>query len=61
MDEEGLRKLLEEVASGRVPVDDAVLSLREGPFEDLGFAKVDLHRGIRQGIPEVVFGAGKTP
>ncbi len=61
MDEEGLRKLLEGVASGRVPVDDAVLSLRGSPFEDLGFAKVDLHRGIRQGVPEVVFGAGKTP
>lgn len=61
MDEEGLRKLLEGVASGNVPVDDAVISLRGSPFEDLGFAKVDLHRGIRQGVPEVVFGAGKTP
>lgn len=61
MDEEGLRRLLEGVASGRVPVEDAVLSLRGSPFEDLGFAKVDLHRGIRQGVPEVVFGAGKTP
>lgn len=52
---------MEEVAAGRMTVDEAALRLRVEPFEDLGFAKVDHHRGIRQGVPEVVFGAGKTP
>ena len=61
MDEARLRSLLEEVASGSRSIDEAVLSLRGGPFEDLGFAKVDTHRGIRQGVPEVIFGATKTP
>ncbi len=60
MDEARLRSLLEEVASGSRSIDEAVLSLRGGPFEDLGFAKVDTHRGIRQGVPEVIFGATKT-
>ena len=53
--------MLQEVADGRMTVDDAVLKLKQQPFEDLGFAKVDLHRGLRQGVPEVIFGAGKTP
>ncbi len=61
MDESVLRMLLEDVASGRVSPDEAVLSIRSEPYEDLGYAKVDLHRGIRQGVPEVVFGANKTP
>lgn len=61
MDESRLRSLLEAVASGSSSVDEAVLSLRGSPFEDLGFAKVDTHRGIRQGVPEVIFGATKTP
>lgn len=56
-----MRSLLEDVASGSRTVEDAVLSLRGSPFEDLGFAKVDTHRGIRQGVPEVIFGATKTP
>lgn len=55
------RRLLEKVASGEISVDDAVLFLKKEPFEDLGFAKVDLHRGVRQGIPEIIYGAGKTP
>lgn len=55
------RKILEELSEGRISVDDAMLELRLEPFEDLGFAKVDLHRGIRQGVPEVIYGAGKTP
>ena len=54
------REILEGVASGRVSVDDAMLGLRMMPFEDLGFAKVDHHREVRQGVPEVVYGAGKT-
>ena len=55
------RRILEELSEGRISVDDAMLELRLEPFEDLGFAKVDLHRGIRQGVPEVIYGAGKTP
>lgn len=61
MDEEGLRRLLEEVAEGRATAEEAALRLRAEPYEDIGFAKVDHHRGIRQGVPEVVFGASKTP
>ena len=61
MDEMELRKLLDQVAAGAVSPDDAALRLRMEPFEDLGFAKVDLHRGMRQGVPEVIFGETKTP
>ena len=49
MDEMELRRLLGQVAAGAVSPDDAALRLRMEPFEDLGFAKVDLHRGMRQG------------
>ena len=42
-------------------VDDALLQLKLEPFQDLGYAKVDHHRGLRQGAQEVVYGAGKTP
>ena len=55
------RELLQKVAAGSISVDDAAVQLREIPFEDLGFAKTDLHRGMRQGIAEVIYGAGKTP
>ena len=65
MEPERLRSLLEQVRSGAVGVDAAraevAASMRRAPFEDLGFARVDHHRAIRQGFPEVVFGAGKTP
>ena len=61
MDQDHLRKLLDEVRSGAVEVDSAMDRLRHMPFEDLGFAKVDHHRAIRQGMPEVIFGQGKTP
>lgn len=61
MDEQELRRLLDAVSAGSISVDEALLSLRRAPIEDLGFAKVDTHRGIRQGVPEVVFGEGKTP
>ena len=57
---ERVRELLEGVRSGRVSVEDALRELRGMPFEDLGFAKVDHHRGIRKGFPEVVFCQGKT-
>ncbi len=56
-----LRNILEEVSKGTISPDEAFLRLRMEPFEDLGFAKVDTHRGIRQGVPEVIFGSHKTP
>ena len=55
-----IRKLLEEVRDGKVSVDEALLAVKKAPFEDIGFAKVDLHRNIRQGAAEVIYGAGKT-
>jgi pyridinium-3,5-biscarboxylic acid mononucleotide synthase len=61
MDPDQLRVLLEEVRTGAVDIDGAMLRLRHLPFEDLGFAKVDHHRALRQGMPEVVFAQGKTP
>ena len=56
-----IRKMLEGVRQGTVSVDDALLALKKEPFTDIGYAKVDLHRGIRQGAAEVIYGAGKTP
>jgi pyridinium-3,5-biscarboxylic acid mononucleotide synthase len=61
MDSEALRKLFGEVKRKRISPDDAVERLRHMPFEDLGFAKVDHHRALRQGMPEVIFAQGKTP
>jgi hypothetical protein len=60
MTEDQLRMLLEDVRSGAADVDSALHRMRHLPFEDLGFAKVDHHRALRHGIPEVIFGAGKT-
>ena len=60
MEREALRRLLEAVRKGRVGVGEALERLRRGPVEDLGFAAVDLHRALRRGFPEVVYGAGKT-
>ncbi len=54
------RDILEAVQNGGMSVDEALLALKTEPFEDLGFAKIDHHRAIRQGVPEVIFGAGKT-
>ena len=56
-----IREVLEAVQSGSLSVDDAVLKLKTAPFEDIGFAKVDLHRQLRQGVAEVIYGVGKTP
>jgi hypothetical protein len=56
-----IRKLFEEVRRGKISPDDAVERLRHLPFEDLGFAKIDHHRALRVGMPEVVFGERKTP
>ena len=61
MDQENLRSLLEQVKLGAVDIDGALDRLRHLPFEDLGFAKVDHHRALRHGMPEVIFGLGKTP
>jgi pyridinium-3,5-biscarboxylic acid mononucleotide synthase len=56
-----LRKLFENVRSGKLSPDEAVDQLRHLPFEDMDFAKVDHHRPLRSGMPEVIFGQGKTP
>src|SRR3989338_9410851 len=61
MDAEVLTHLLEAVRRGRVSVQQALQMLNHLPFEDLGFAKVDHHRALRQGFPEVVMGEGKEP
>lgn len=61
MSPQRLRALLEHVQNGEKSVESALETLRDLPFEDLEFAKVDHHRALRQGFPEVVFGAGKTP
>ena len=61
MNAEALRKLFDQVRHGKISPDDAVAELRHMPFEDLGFAKVDHHRALRAGMPEVIFGEGKTP
>jgi pyridinium-3,5-biscarboxylic acid mononucleotide synthase len=60
MTEDRLRRLLERVAAGSVGVGEALSHLRHLPFEDLGFAKVDQHRALRRGVPEVIFGEGKS-
>jgi len=57
---DNIRTLLEQVKNGQVDVDAALLKLKIKPIEDLGFAHVDLHRQIRQGVPEVIYGAGKN-
>jgi NCAIR mutase (PurE)-related protein len=61
MTEQELRKLLEEVRGGRTTLDRALAHLKKLPFEDLGFAKIDHHRPLRQGFPEVIYARGKTP
>ena len=61
MNADSIRKLFEQVRRGRLSPDEAVERLRHMPFEDLGFAKVDHHRALRNGMPEVIFGQGKTP
>lgn len=61
MDQQEIRAILEQVAQGKRTVDEAVLALKMEPFTELGFAKVDNHRGLRQGAAEVIYGAGKTP
>ena len=61
MNAESIRKLFEQVRQRGLSPDEAVERLRHLPFEDLGFAKVDHHRALRAGMPEVIFGENKTP
>ncbi|HWB84764.1 MAG TPA: nickel pincer cofactor biosynthesis protein LarB [Bryobacteraceae bacterium] len=61
MDQDQLRSLFEQVRSGAVDIDAAMTRMRHMPFEDLGFAKVDHHRALRHGMPEVILAQGKTP
>ncbi|MEF2877940.1 MAG: nickel pincer cofactor biosynthesis protein LarB [Blautia sp.] len=60
MDKKDLEKLLQDVAAGEVKPQEALLQIKTEPYKDLGFAKLDTHRGIRQGMAEVIYGAGKT-
>src|SRR5208282_2011115 len=61
MDRAQIETLLNQVRDGRTAVNEALDRLRDLPFEDIGFAKLDHHRALRTGMPEVIFAAGKTP
>ncbi|HWE53949.1 MAG TPA: nickel pincer cofactor biosynthesis protein LarB [Acidimicrobiales bacterium] len=61
MDEAAVRKLLDQLTAGELDADEVVRRLRSLPFTDLGFATLDSHRELRQGVPEVVYGPGKGP
>lgn len=61
MKKDKILSILEEIQTGTLAPEDALLKLKMYPFEDLGFAKIDHHRSVRQGIAEVIYGAGKTP
>ncbi|MCC6382526.1 MAG: nickel pincer cofactor biosynthesis protein LarB [Dehalococcoidia bacterium] len=61
MQTERLRALLAEVADGRTPIDEALRRVETLPFADIGYAAIDHHRGLRDGLPEVVLALGKTP
>ncbi len=56
-----IKRILEEVQQGQLSVEEALLKIKMEPFADIGYAKVDLHRKLRQGTAEVIYGAGKTP
>jgi len=60
MENEQIRQILEQIEQGSLSAEEAYLKLKVAPFEDLGYAKVDHHRNIRQGAPEVIYGASKT-
>ncbi len=61
MEQLEVKEVLEKVAKGQVSVEDALMQIRIAPFQDIDIAKVDTHRGVRQGVSEVIYGAGKTP
>lgn len=61
MDKKELKQLLEQVADGTTKPEEAMLQIKTEPYKEMGFAKLDTHRGIRQGAAEVIYGAGKTP
>jgi len=61
MDQKALRLLLEQVSGGSLSIEEAMTRFKTEPFQDLGYAKVDHHRALRQGVAEVIYGAGKTP
>ena len=61
MNSAAIKKLFEQVKRGKLSPDEAVARLRHLPFEDIGFANIDHHRALRVGMPEVIFGPGKTP
>jgi NCAIR mutase (PurE)-related protein len=60
MERDAILSLLRRVRDGETPPEEAVLALKKQPFEDLGYAKIDHHRQLRHGVPEVIFGGGKT-
>lgn len=60
MNQEYLKSMLNSVQQGALSIDDAVLQLRQLPFQDIGCAQIDHHRQLRQGMPEMIFGEGKT-
>lgn len=60
MEQKELEELLNKVAKGIVKPEEALINIKMQPYEEMGFAKVDMHRGIRQGVSEVIYGAGKT-
>jgi len=60
VDESGIRELLQRVRGGRMRLDQALEKLRRLPYEDLGFARPDLHRALRRGFPEIIYGEGKS-
>lgn len=57
---DNMKELLKQVQAGEISVEDALLAVKSEPFADIGYAKVDLHRKTRQGVGEVIYGAGKT-
>lgn len=61
MNKNEIRELLRGVAEGKISPEEAEVKLKMRPFEDMGFAKPDFHRDLRQGSPEVIYGEGKTP
>ena len=61
MDRDNLKSLLEQVRAGALDIDSAVEKFKHLPFENIGYATIDHHRAIRAGMPEVIFGKGKTP